>query len=201
MCGSKPKDNSADIARREEEQRQEQIKAGRANIDQEFDRFNDDFYNKYQTDYLDYYNPLAQDQYGTAREQLVYSLADRGGLNSGAGAEALGKLEEQYATGRADLANRAADSVNQRRNEIEGVRSELYNQNRLSGDPSAAAASAAARSGGLIEAPAYSPIGDMFGQLLSQYAINQAGQQRREDTRTPAPLFGSPSGSSARVVT
>jgi hypothetical protein len=200
MCGKAPKDNSAELARKEEEQRQRQIEAGRASIDKEFDQFNDDFYRGYQDDYLGYYNPQAQDQYKGAREQLVYSLADRGGLNSGAGAEAFGKLDERYATGKADLANRASDAVNQRRNEIEGVRSELYNQNRLSGDPAQAAATAAARSGGLIEAPAYSPIGDLFGQLLSQYAINRTGTAQREETRTPAPLFNPSSSGSARVV-
>jgi hypothetical protein len=201
MClPKKPKDNSAEIARREEEQRQARIGEGRANIDQEFGQFNDDFYSGYQDDYLSYYNPQAQDQYKTSREKLMLSLAESGNINAGAGAEALGKLDKSYETSRGDIASQAADAANQRRNEIEGVRSELYSQNRAAADPSSAAAQAAARSGGLIDAPAYSPIGDLFGQLLTQYAVNRAGGQRREETRTPAPLFSPGGSSSARVV-
>lgn len=202
MClGSKPpKDNSAEIARQEEEARQARIKQGQSAIDTEFAQFDDPFFTNYQNNYTGYYIPQVEDQYQKAREKLTLKLAGSGNLNAGAGADALGDLRSQYELRRGDITNQALDAVNQRKNEIEGIRSDLYNQNRASADPAAAATLAASRSGGLVTPPAYTPIGDLFGNLLQNYAINVAAGSRNDKTNLPSSLFNPGTSGSARVI-
>ena len=55
MCTSKPpKDNSAQIARQQEAERQARIAEGQTAIDTSFGNFNDDFFQGYQDQYTNY---------------------------------------------------------------------------------------------------------------------------------------------------
>src|SRR3990167_9060937 len=129
-----PRDNSADIARQREEQRQADIKAGRTNIDQAFTRFDDPFYDNITNTHNQFYMPQIDKQYADATKKLKLRLAGAGNLNSGAGAAKIGDLTEVYDLQRADLANKAFDASNRYRQQVEGERSDLYSLNASSAD-------------------------------------------------------------------
>ncbi len=168
---SVPQDNSAEIARQREAQRQADIRAGRDRIDTTFaERFNDPFYAEREQSYMGYYTPQLEDQYQDAYRKLVLGLSRSGNLNSGSGARQLGDLKEAYAREQGALSSRALDSVNTLKSNVENARSDLYQQNTAAADPSAAAASALNRAGVLAAPAAYSPLGDLFAGFINNAA-------------------------------
>src|SRR4051812_7589173 len=94
---SVPKDNSADIARQEEEARQGRIKTGTESIDSAFSQFNDPYFEKYQNDYTSNYTPQLSDQYNEAYRKMVLGLSHNGNLSSSEGARTIGNLKKTFA--------------------------------------------------------------------------------------------------------
>ena len=168
MCFSPsiPKDNSAEIARQQEEERQGRIRAGQAKIDETFTQFDDPFYTGRQQAYSDYYAPQLEDQYTKAYKNLVFNLSRSGNLNAATGANQLDEVKNTYQTNLSDVGSRAVSFADQQRAEIEAAKNELYSQNRGAADPSAAASSAAARAGILSSAPQFSPLANVFGDVV-----------------------------------
>ena len=185
MCfggGKKPpKDNSAELARQEEEARQARIQAGESNIDAQFSQaFSPDYFNNYQTSYEGAYTPDLTDQYQDARKKLTYALSRSGNLTSSSGAEKIGALKGREVSERAAIRNRAMSAVNDLKSRVEHQRNDLYGMNRSAADPSSAAARAAAATGSLQASPTYSPLGDVFASLLNsgtqQLAMESTGR-------------------------
>ena len=182
MCGgSPPKDNSAEIARQQEAERQERISAGRTKIDETFSQFDDPFYEGRQKSYTGYFMPQLDDQYHDANRKLTLSLARTGNLNSGSGARQIGDLRENYELNRGMVADKALDFGNKARTDVENARQDLYTTNRASADPSGAAASALARVGTLTTAPAFSPLGNVFADFINN--ISRGVKYEREGYR------------------
>lgn len=186
MCkSSPPKDNSAEIARREEEARQARIAQGQANIDQAFGGFNDDFYNKYQDDYLGYYNPQLNDQYDDAVERLTLQLAQTGNLTGSVGARQLADLQKFYDTQKVGITNQALGATNDLRSNIDTRKSQLYTDNRAAADPGNAASAAASAVTALQPAPPSSPLANVFGSFfndIGNVAAIKNAQQFRQGT-------------------
>ncbi|ALA16077.1 MULTISPECIES: hypothetical protein [Chelatococcus] len=207
LGGSGKAARNAEIARNvkldeEERARQDRIRQGQSTIDQNFSQFNDDYYGKLQQDYLDYYNPQIDKQYEEARKKLIYSLAESGGLESTAGAKALADLQEALNTQRTSLGRSAQGLVDERRGAIEQSKSDLYGLNTSAADPSLASARALASVGSLNTPLATSPIGDLFGSFLSNYAAYQGGKNQNNMKGFGGGGFspGSASGSSSSYV-
>jgi hypothetical protein len=168
MCRpSIPRDNSAEIARQQEAARQQRITEGQGKIDQAFAGFNDQFFSKFQNDYLNYYTPQMQDQFNDANRQLTLSLASAGGLTSSAGLRRQDELQRAFQQRSSELANTAATEANRRRAEVEGARTDLLALNRSAADPSQVSAQALARAGTLQGPMDYQPLGDLFGSLVN----------------------------------
>lgn len=164
-----PKDNSAELARQREEERQRKIDEGRASIDTAFAPFDDNYYQGVQKTYSDFYLPQVDDQYREAREKLTLALAGTGNLTSGSGAKTLGKLSSVYDTQRTAYANRAFDLANDYRRQVTDEKNNLYSQNNAAADPAAIAVDAASRAGSL-SAPSADPIGALFSDVLGNVA-------------------------------
>lgn len=177
MGGKAPKDNSAEIARQQEEARQQRIQQGQSQIDQQFSQFNDPYFNQYQNDYTAYYTPQLDRQFQDAKRKTVLGLHRSGNFSGSAGAGKIGDLTRAYGDNRALLANNALSAVNDLRGRIESTRNDLYGQNRASADPSAAASQAAAQVGYLGAPPSYSPLGDLFGNLVSTVSTGLAAER------------------------
>jgi len=170
MCSS-PDNNAAEEARKREQQRQAKIEKGRNKIDKQFNQFDDDYYGGLKEDYTGYYMPKIEDQYKDAHEQTVYGLSRSGNLNSSAGAERMGELEEAYAKQRANYEDKALGFVNDARGRVQDTRQNLYQQLEASANPAAAAQAANARASQLSQPPQFSPIGQLFGQFLNSGAM------------------------------
>lgn len=171
-------DQSAEIARMLEDQRQAKIKSGEELINDAFKVFDDNYYNQYRQDYLDHYNPQVDKQFTDARQQLKYNLARARTQDSTQGQRNFGDLIEAYGKRRAEVGSNALNAVNTYRSNIDQQKQELYNQNQLAADPVKAAQSAAGRVGALQTTPAYSPIGDLFSGLIRGGTAYLAGRQK-----------------------
>src|SRR4030095_9289122 len=95
MFGS-PKDNSAQLARQAEIERQGKIKEGRVAIDKQFTGFGPDYYRKVSDNYSGFYVPQLNEQFDKARKALTFNLSRSGNLNASAGARSLGDLRKAY---------------------------------------------------------------------------------------------------------
>lgn len=203
MCGSKPKkDNSAEIARREEAKRQARIRQGQQTINSQFGGFNDEFFNNYQNQYSDYYNPQLNDQYSDATKRLTLQLAQTGNLTGSAGATQMADLKKYYDTQKMSVANRALEAMNTLRSNIDTRRSQLYADNRAAADPGSAASAAASAVQYLQPTAPSSPLanvfGDFFGNLGNVAAIKNA-QRLNEGTGVQS-FSGGGGGQSVRTV-
>ena len=178
LLGGAPKaDNSAEIARQEEAARQARIQAGQTAIDEQFAGFNDDYYKKYETDYLGYYTPQLDEQYADARKKATLKLAGSGGLQTSAGASQLADLFKGYSDQKATLAGSAIDAVNDMRGKIDQNKTDLYGLNRNAADPAQATAMATQRASG-IQPPAFVPLGNVFSDLLQNVGTGIALESR-----------------------
>jgi len=194
-----PKDNSAELARQREAERQRKIDEGRASIDKAFAPYDDGYFTGVQKTYSDFYLPQVDDQYRDAREKLTLALSGTGNLTSGAGAKQLGKLQSKYDTQRTSYANRAYDLANDYRSKVDNEKNELYAQNRASADPAAVGVEAASRAGSLSAAPSASPIGGLFSDVLNNVATGIRAE--REGYRGfNTGLFERKTGDSQRIV-
>jgi hypothetical protein len=199
-------DGGAAAARQREQERQQQVREARARVDRIFSggedspgAFGDDYFNQYQQDYLGYYKPQLEKKRNDAREQLTHQLADRGVLESSVANKRFGDLTERYGERMGELQNKAETAVAQKRSDVEQARTSLYNLAQSSADPSLAASQAQARVSSLKSPPQYSPIGNVFADLINSGAnvvrAERAGQPGLGTGLFRQPLGGEGSGS------
>ena len=154
------------------------IQSGQGEIDTAFNGFDPAFFQKFQNDYLGYYNPQVDDQFGDARQNLRYDLARKGTMNSTPGNTKFAELINSYQQRRDEVGSNALSATNKLRGDVENTKSNLYQMNTQSADPSLAAQSAVSSVGALQTTPTYSPLADLFGGLINSGAGYMAGQQR-----------------------
>lgn len=205
MClgggGSPPRDNSADVARQEEQARQSRILTGKGEIDNAFSAFNPEFFQSYLNDFLGHYNPQVDKQFKDTKQDLRYDLARRGTLNSTPGQNRFADLLGMYGERRDVLASNANAAVAGVKSDVESNKNALYAQNIASADPTLAAQSAVGRVGTLMTPPVYSPLADLFAGAINSYGAVQQGAGQRlpagyQQQFQPGYYGGSPSGRS-----
>lgn len=199
MCkSSTPKDNSAEIARKQEAQRQARITQGQTGIDDAFAGFNDDFYTGYQNDYTGYYNPQVDDQYGDAVKRLTLQLAQSGNLNGSVGADQMADLQKFYDTQKLSISNQAVDATNTLRGNIDQRKSQLYSDNRASADPGSASEAAISAASSLQPTAPTSPLANVFGDFFSNLSNNSSISQNRQLSQgSGVQSYGSSGGGSS----
>jgi hypothetical protein len=194
-------DSGAAEQRALEIQRQSKIAQGMANIDEQFGRFDDEFYNRRAGEVEQYHLPELNRQATETRNSLAYSLARSGLTRSGVAEDKYGSLDREKATQERNVADAGQASANQLRQDVEGQRTALVNQVQASADPNLAA-QAATRTAAAYQTPqSLQPIGNFFEGWSRNYLNNQVA--RAYDPNV-APLFPSWGGqqeqSSQRVV-
>ncbi len=200
MCiFSAPKDNSAQIAREQEEQRRARITEGTASIDSAFAGFDDSFFGGIEQSALDFFNPQIDRQFDRTRETLIKNLARQGNLNASTGARQLADLDTAGQEQRVTFADKARGFATSSRADVENNRANLLRQLQASADPSAAAATAAAQAQLLSAPPTFSPIGDLFTQFGRNAEVQI--ENARRGFNNPASLIFKPdlSGSTTQV--
>ncbi|MCO5089881.1 hypothetical protein [Bosea sp. (in: a-proteobacteria)] len=169
----------ANVARWEEQQRQDKIRAGTTRIDDLFNgQFTDDYFNNQRQSYLDYATPQLDDQYADAQKQLTYSLTRSGLLDSSVRADKEAELQKKYDLTKQQIADQAQSYSTDARNNVEKSRSDLITMLNTTGDAEGAANSAITRASALSQPQAYSPLTQLFADFTStlgtQAAIERA---------------------------
>lgn len=198
MCNV-PKDNSAELARRAEQERQGRIRQGADNINSIFDKtFNDQFFTGARNDALAASLPEIDRQFGNANRKVQLGLESRGIRESDAGVRQMADLFRSYGDARTDAGNRATSFASDLRGKAENQRQQLLAQNLAAADPSQAGSLATAAASAIQPTPPALSFGDLFAN-----AINTAGNAvvyRSLNPNASANPFSFGSNKSARVV-
>jgi hypothetical protein len=177
MCfGGGGGDGGAAQARADEEARQARIREGVSRIDQEFSKFNNDFYDQRKKAYTAFAMPQVGEQYKQNKDQLAYSLA-RSGLGQSSEAARQGSiLQRDNAMARQQVAEGATAEAQKARQSVEDQRYNLVNQLQATSDPTMAANAALRQAGVLSMQTGFNPIGNLFQNTTGVLAAaNQAG--------------------------
>ena len=194
MCiFSPPKDNSAQIAREAEAQRQGRITEGTSSINSAFSGFDDSFFGNIEQSANDFFNPQIDRQFDRTREGLIKNLARQGNLNASTGATQLADLDTAGREQRASFADKARGFATNSRADVENNRASLLRQLQASADPAAAAATAAGQAQVLSAPQSFSPIGDLFTKFANNAAV-QIGAANRGFGNGSSLVFGPGSG-------
>lgn len=203
MCGSKPApDNSAAIARQEERIRQERIAEGQQGIDRAFAGFNDEFFNNYQKQYSDYYDPQLNDQYSNAMKRLTLQLAQTGNLTGQVGVDQKAELQKHYDRQKMSVSNNSIDAAKKLRADIDARKSQLYSDNRMVADPGNSTATAISAAQQLQPGAPINPLANVFGDFFANIGNVQAlkNTQRLTEGTGVQSFGGGRSGGSTYVV-
>jgi len=190
--------------RQDEIDRQNRIKEGISNIDNAFAGFDDGFYSGKSQNYLNYYRPQVDQQYGEAKQNTLYQLARQGIVNSSAGAKVNSDLARDYGNQLQSIQSGANSYAQNVRSQVEQQRNNLVNQVTATANPTQAASAANNQVGNLqmIEpAGGYSPLAGLFSTFTGALGNGIAGYQYQN----PGILGGigksnSSGGNSSRLV-
>lgn len=201
MGGGGGDGGAAAQARADEAARQARVNEAIGRVNSTFGQFDDSFFAQRQDAHRAYYIPQLERQFGEARQNLAFSLADRGLTRSSAAAKSLADLEREYALRRQEVTDEAASYAQRTRADIEGARGNLINLASSTGDSATVGNSAVNEAARFTAAPSFSPLGQIFQNAGAGVLANtEAG--RVSDLRRGgggARVFKSGGGSS-RVV-
>lgn len=192
MCSSnKSAQKAAGQARNDEEARQHSLNSGMDSINHAFgaSKFGEAFYNERAKAYSDYYKPQVEDQYGIAKEQLLYGLTRAGLQKSSAGVEANVRAAKELGLREQEIASKAIDYSQQTRHQVEASKAGIIEQLYATANPEAAA-KAAVNSANLLATQNnnFSPLGDLFSGVSGLALTSQ--NARAYDPNAPG-LFPS----------
>lgn len=187
-----------------EAQRQGNIVQGENQISSAFNQFDPSYYDKYNKAYTGYYTPQLNQQFSQAKGQLRSNLAETGTLNSTAGAEQLAQLDQRRAQQEGQVSSQAQDAVTAQKNNISNAETGLFNLAQAGGDPSSVAARAVGTASTLVAPQAFTPLGSVFGDLVSPVANALKANAGSLSPIGASPLgvnaVGVPSGGGTSVV-
>ena len=164
--------------------------------------FDDDFYNKYNQEVLDYYQPDEAKQYSEAQRDLTYNLARAGTLQSSTAADKQGDLAYNDALQKANIVANANTQTGNLKNQIQSNKESLINQLYATEDPTLTAnlAELSANATRLqspnltpaaaLFTPALSAVGSVVSSLTSPYSNYAA-----TGSQSPVPASSTGTGS------
>ena len=186
--------------RQEEADRQERVRTGTKRIEDMFgEQFNDGFYDKQASNYLNYAQPQLADQSKNAAKQLTFALDRRGALDSSSRSSLEADLAKRTGIASTEIKDRANQFKTEAMAGVEGARSDLLNTLNATGNVEAAVNSANARAKVLSQPTPYSPIAQAFVDFTSGLGQQAAAERAFAYGAGPRPavstgLFGPRSG-------
>jgi hypothetical protein len=197
MCGGSNKD--AQQARADEEARKARIDQGVKNIDKTFAGFNDEFYKQREQDYFNAALPTLNMESARTRNDLAYSLASRGLLNSSVKNQREASFANEVAKQRRAIADQGLSQANSLRASVEDARGRVYNQLLASADPAQATAAATRAQSDLTQPSPVGSIGNFFADWSNIYLANRTANAMNPEVQ---PMFGGGGSrrSSSRLV-
>ena len=161
---------------------QAQIDSGMATIDKNFAGFNEDFYQKAAKDYESYATPQMMDQFRNTKNNLTYTLARNGLLDSGAAVSRNAALQKQLGVNESNIANTAEDQANTLRGNVATQRNQLTSQVMAGAAPGQVAMGAEAATAGLRAPTALPAVGNMFSDWANTYLTNMQANTYNPNT-------------------
>lgn len=146
------------------------VKQDQGTVDKAFGQFDDPYFQGYKNAYTGYYTPQVNDQYKQAQDQLTAALAGNGTLESSVGAQALANLAKRNTDQVAQIQSDASAATTAQRQSVDSQKTSLYNQANAAVDPTQIASSANAQTTALAAPPAYTPLSNVFSDLVTPFA-------------------------------
>lgn len=175
-----PNSGAARAAQKEENLRQQRIRAGLANIGAQFEGFTPAFYNKRAEAYNAFALPQLAYQQGNANRQLTFGLANRGLLGSSSAREQQTGLERAGSAARQAIVAQGRSQANELQRQVEQTRSDITGQLYQSADPSQAQQRAIGLTASLSAPSVFAPIANAFGDFTNSYLSNQLIQAYKQ---------------------
>jgi len=164
----------AENARREEANRQQRIREGRASIDSALAPFNDPYYRQKNTQYQNYYGSQVDQQHQRAQDALKLQLSTSGLGRSSAAGFGMGELGSEYARNMADVNLKGNEYEQGVRRDVEGIRGTLNTQLNSSADAALAAQRANMQAADQFKkADNFAPLASVFSDFSKQYKNDQ----------------------------
>ena len=164
---------------------QAQTTADEQDIDQQFAGFTPEFYKQAGTDYTNAVTPGMMQDYQTTKNNLTYSLARGGILNSGAAVQRNQSLQDQLSQNESQIANNAQNQSNQLQANVDTQKNTLYSQAEAGATPSVINAQAQAANSQLRAPAPIQPLGELFANWSQQY-LAPMGNNTGTSSGTPS---------------
>lgn len=195
-------EQQANDTRKDAEERDARIAAGKQSIDEAFGSFNDGFFDQLSSSYINYAQPQLDDQYAQARKDITYALARKGNTRSSVAGDQFAELDKQYATNQTQIRGTGADYAARARQNVYADKNDVTNQLISTGDADTARTSALSAAKVLAVPPSFSPLGTLFtniSALAAQKKLSSDANPEAADS-IGAKLFGGSSGASSGYV-
>lgn len=160
-------------ARKEQQQRENRIRTGVSLIGRRFAGFDPAFYSQRAKEYYNYAMPQFGQQYVNTRNQILYNLANRGLLGSGAMRGMANRFSLTANTQKQGLADAGVELAQNLRNKVEQSRTNLISQLQTSADPALASQQALAAASGFSAPSVFQPIGNLFQDFSNMFLAKQ----------------------------
>lgn len=170
---------AGDTSRQIQQQQEADTLWSQTFINNSFAGYNDKFYNQRRTDYLNYALPEINKQYGDERKNVIYGLANRGLVKSGAANEQFTNLGKALTTQQQGVVDAADTAVNNLKTQISTAKNTLLSQLGTAASPSTTAVSALS-SAATFNVPIQPTVssnafGDFANALSTRYQTSNLG--------------------------
>ena len=163
-----------------EARRQAKVDAGLKRIEEVFGRYDQDFYDRSQDAYLDYYEPQLEDKYKKGLQDLKYALARGGRFGSSTEVGRKAKAAEDMGFQKQELASGAIKAADDSEAAVTAAKKEMTNLNQINANPDLAASLSNQQAAILNQPPKFDPLLDVFGNITEGLAKREEIENRRK---------------------
>jgi len=163
-----------------EARRQAKVDAGLKRIEEVFGKYDQDFYDRSQDAYLDYYEPQLEDKYKKGLQDLKYALARGGRFGSSTEVGRKAKAAEDMGFQKQELASGAIKAADDSEAAVTAAKKEMTNLNQINANPDLAASLSNQQAAILNQPPKFDPLLDVFGNITEGLAKREEIENRRK---------------------
>lgn len=149
------------------------IKQGKAQVESTFAPFDNDYYRQRVQAYINYALPQLGQQYRGVSNAMQFGYANRGLRGSSAEQQGKSKLGTEMAGRQQTIADEGVRQAQELQREIEAQKTNIMSQLYTAADPASAATSAVNVASSFRAPSTFTPLTNMFSDLLNTYAANK----------------------------
>jgi hypothetical protein len=138
-----------------------------------FQGFDDSFFNQRANDYVAYAMPQLADQYQSTKKALGYGIANKGLQGGSAERDAMSQLDRQTGQAKQQIEDTGQNQAQTLRTNVQNSENQAIQYLYQTADPAGASAQAIGSAANFKVPQTFTPIANMFSNLISQYYTNQ----------------------------